>query len=244
MQNRCESRRNRLPRPIVVQELEPFGTALSGKDFVEAWSDTVQRHRVLHRQGIDTGDPRLWNILYDRTKRSTILTDFDLRDTPDFLPSYSYAGRTGAIPFMAIELLSEKHENAAFRRTYRHELEAFVWVLLFVLRRYNDKTLVEDIGNTCIWFTPEYRECFIYKWAITSKPTLLAVQESFKAQSWLVKSLLLWVYKMFDERQRESRAWERKGQPVPELLEEEEEQLIEDLLAIVEEQTDRDQDDE
>ncbi|CAA7264584.1 unnamed protein product [Cyclocybe aegerita] len=211
-----------LPRTIIVEELDPFKTALTGKDFVEAWSDTVKCHSVLHRQGIDIGDPRLWSILYDPTKRSTVLTDFDLGDTPSFFPPYSDVGRNG-------RRLNFYSRNT--RTSHSEEPIVTSWRL-------------EDLGNTRAWFLPGYRECFVSKWIVAGKPTLMVVQESFKAQLWLGRCLLLWVYKIFGERKRESRGWERKDQPVSELLEEEEAQLIKDLFAIVQEWTDRGHDDE
>ncbi|KAG1772572.1 hypothetical protein EV702DRAFT_1201429 [Suillus placidus] len=42
------------------------------------------------------------------------------------------------IPFMALDLLSEKGQRGEVQHFYRHDLESFMWVLVWVSLRYKD----------------------------------------------------------------------------------------------------------
>lgn len=69
------------------------------------------------------------------TKRG-ILINFDLAN--DIQPGdrsprrRGYHERAGTIPFLAIELLADAECNVRPHRRYRHELESFAWILLWV----------------------------------------------------------------------------------------------------------------
>src|SRR5271170_3917635 len=66
--------------------------------------------------------------------------------------------RMGTIPFMAIELLTNEYWNGSIERLYRHELEAFIWILPFVFLRYqNGKSQRGTVVDQ--WMTSNYISC-------------------------------------------------------------------------------------
>ena len=101
-------------------------------------------HRLLWALGIVHGDISFNNLMYfedDEGNKRGILNDFDLASimVPGTeCPSKIGHRRTGTLVFMALELLDSL--DGEIPRHYRHELESFVWVLLWVgLRHQVDK---------------------------------------------------------------------------------------------------------
>jgi len=50
--------------------------------------------------------------------------------------------RTGTVPFMALDLLTSEGQGGEIKHLYRHDLESFIWVLVWVCLRYKDGTLL------------------------------------------------------------------------------------------------------
>ncbi|KAF8195424.1 hypothetical protein BJ912DRAFT_956932 [Pholiota molesta] len=88
--------------------------------------------------GLEYGDACLRNMMYDDSLECGVLTDHDtsisLQDA-----RVLRTDRAGAMPFMALELLTGKYWRGKVARHYRHELEAFIWILAFVFLAYQDK---------------------------------------------------------------------------------------------------------
>ena len=96
------------------------------------------------RIGIAHGDVSLNNLMYDKARQKGVLNDFDLSTlmAPGReIPERQGWERTGTKPFMALELL-EHHEGTIVRR-YRHDLESFYWLLIWLILRHT-KTSVAD----------------------------------------------------------------------------------------------------
>lgn len=75
--------------------------------------------------------------MYKENNKYGVLNDFDLSTImkPNARnPNRQGLERTGTLPFMAVELLSEKGFNGQIPRRYDHELESFAWVLVWVSR--------------------------------------------------------------------------------------------------------------
>jgi hypothetical protein len=118
-------------------------------------------HAYSWNNGLEYGDACLRNMMYDDSLECGVLTDHDtsisLQDA-----RVLRTDRAGAMPFMALELLTGKYWRGKVARHYRHELEAFIWILAFVFLAYQDKkiqrgTLVEK------WMTSDYNNCRIQK---------------------------------------------------------------------------------
>ena len=132
--------------------------------------------------------------MYNDKLHCGVLCDYDLSISRQ-RPRVPGTDRTGTIPFMAVELLTKEYWNGSIERLYRHELEAFIWILPFVFLRYqNGKsqrgTLVDQ------WMTSDYIACYKEKSAFQnvrdlSKKKRLC-QSDFIDHWELVQSLLLW----------------------------------------------------
>ncbi|KAF8969221.1 hypothetical protein BDZ97DRAFT_1915563 [Flammula alnicola] len=91
---------------------------------------------VLWANGVEHGDISISNLIYDEEKKQGRLCDFDLSQcSEDKVPSGSW--RRGTMLFMARELL-DVHGNDTITPVYRHAAESFVWVLFWLLTRYED----------------------------------------------------------------------------------------------------------
>lgn len=67
--------------------------------------------------------------------RKAVLNDFDFAcrlALNTLLPECSGSERTGTAPFMALELLADPGVMGELVRRYRHDLESFSWVLVWV----------------------------------------------------------------------------------------------------------------
>lgn len=63
-----------------------------------------------------------------------VLNDFDLA-VVDNKASSTTSERTGTLPFMALDLLTEKGLVGGVEHVYRHDLESFWWVLVWIIFR-------------------------------------------------------------------------------------------------------------
>ncbi|KAH7920132.1 hypothetical protein BV22DRAFT_1199135 [Leucogyrophana mollusca] len=122
---------------LVIQRLSPI-TELSGAEFLSAWWDCVLCHRELWKGGVHHRDISDGNLMYkknDLGQGMGVLNDFDFAT---FEENEGPGGnqRTGAIPFMARELLTPHGLAGQITHVYRFEVESFVWVLVWVCLRF------------------------------------------------------------------------------------------------------------
>jgi len=109
--------------------------------------------------------------------------------------------RSGTIPFMAIALLKKEYWDGKIKREFRHELESFTWILVFVCLRYQDGeaqhgTLVDA------WMSSNYIQCAEKKAHLWLSPTNLKklieeVQADFKDEWALARRLLILARDMY-----------------------------------------------
>ena len=125
--------------------ISPPGRAInefkSVEEFLEACRDFVKAHRSLYEDGnILHRDISENNVVITDTESEGdpvgMLIDLDLAKELDGGPSGA-RHRTGTMEFMAIEVLKGR------AHTYRHDLESFFHVFLWVTIRGRDKTLPE-----------------------------------------------------------------------------------------------------
>jgi hypothetical protein len=67
-----------------------------------------------------------------------VLNDYDLASMKFVLTDRE---RTGTVPFMATDLLTEKAMRGEVEHLYQHDAESFIWVLAWVSLRYEDGKL-------------------------------------------------------------------------------------------------------
>lgn len=147
-----------------------------------------------------------------------ILNDWDLSHVRTDTGSGHVGGeRTGTLPFMALDLLTEKYWEGKIPRLYRHDLEGLIWVLPWVFLQFEGKKRT----NLCLkaWQTGDYRECRRVKLEFLvdyDEPETSPV-ESWQAEWELASSLLGWIWNRRHDRTGRSRTLSSRKQMVPEL---------------------------
>ena len=160
-------------------------------------------HFRLWQLGFQHADPSLFNLMVDPTTKRGVLNDWDLaydcRSGPD-TGRVVGGERTGTLPFMALDLLTEKAWKGNVQRLYRHDLEGFIWILPWVFLQFEGKEL--KIPALESWQTGDYTECYEAKSNLLSR--LMGSQElataSWKAEWRLAESLLHWLRIMESKR--------------------------------------------
>ncbi|KAJ3502362.1 hypothetical protein NLJ89_g8923 [Agrocybe chaxingu] len=163
----------------VLQHLE---TSVTGLQFVKAWAQIVRCHR---------GYGVLGNFDLSPTPSSTSFPSAFAEGTGTI--QLFNAARVGYVPFVALELLKADYWKGKIPRRYQHELEALIWILLFVMLSYDDKALGIDHAGTHSWVTSDYSKCRKEKGDFLSRGEF-AVQDSFAHQKALGLALIIWVH--------------------------------------------------
>ena len=124
-----------------------------------------------------------------------VLNDWDLSyDSSSGGDEGHVAGgeRTGALPFMALNLLTNETLKGNVQRLYRHDLEGFIWILPWVFLQY--EASMRTIPAFERWQLGDYAECAKEKRGLFSE--LLSgniATASWKAEWKLAASLLYWL---------------------------------------------------
>ncbi|KAL8747174.1 MAG: hypothetical protein Q9190_000914 [Brigantiaea leucoxantha] len=135
---------NRIFRCLVIS---PAGHALhdigSKVELLETLRDAIKAHRSLYIKGrILHRDVSINNIIMTNPKEANgfkgLLIDMDLAKEVGSGPSGA-RHRTGTVEFMAIQVLQD------IDHTYRHDLESFFYVLLWICAHHANKQPVESI---------------------------------------------------------------------------------------------------
>ncbi|KAJ7592597.1 hypothetical protein C8J56DRAFT_479527 [Mycena floridula] len=132
------SHKPKLLQILVFDWLEAI-TSLKGERFWVAFWEIIRCHFLLWQKGLQHGDISVNNLMFNPLTEKGILNDYDLAlfvlDQPSPSPRRT---PTGTMPFMALELLTKKGWNGDVRRLYRHDLESFAWVLLWICAHFRD----------------------------------------------------------------------------------------------------------
>ena len=115
----------------------------------------VAGHYELWELGYEHTDPSLSNLMMDSQGRG-ILNDWDLCHVRHSVPDQKHhQERTGTIPFMVLDLLTQRYWNGQIQRLYRHDLEAFIWILPWVFLQYDGQKL-SDKPEFARWNSGDY----------------------------------------------------------------------------------------
>jgi hypothetical protein len=152
-------------------------------------------------------------MMYDSELECGVLTDFD-SSILQWEPRIIGTDRTGTIPFMAIDILTDGYWQGLTKRYHRHELESFFWILVFVCLLYQGgKRYANEYADS--WMTSDYRKCREKKADFLTQDTPeqfeARIQSDFKPFWNIIKSL--WRFLLIVRLKRTERLLEpSKGQ--------------------------------
>ncbi|KAJ7592658.1 hypothetical protein C8J56DRAFT_822572 [Mycena floridula] len=156
------SPRSRILRILIFPLFAPI-TSLKGDVFWTAFWETVRCHFLLSRKGLQHGDISVNNLMYNPATQKAILNDYD---HARFIPPGTTVVRrrkpTGTIPFMALGLLSPAGWAGDIIQAYRHDLESFAWVLLWICVCFRDGVEQRPKALDAL-STNDHRACFLSK---------------------------------------------------------------------------------
>ncbi|KAH9934130.1 uncharacterized protein B0H18DRAFT_545205 [Fomitopsis serialis] len=160
----AEQHGERILRCIFEEKLKPL-IYLTGLEFIRAMIDCIRCHMLLwignDKHRIEHTDLSFWNLGVCPLSLRIRLRDFDLaRLVIVSQPSKPQGSeRTGTVPFMALDLLTEAYWNGRLERLYRHDLEAFVWVTVYCAWAFDDEGLEDMDSPVHAWLTADYEQC-------------------------------------------------------------------------------------
>ncbi|KAI5994252.1 hypothetical protein F5J12DRAFT_416803 [Pisolithus orientalis] len=147
---------------LVFKKLSPI-EELPSDALVVAWWQCVLCHHALWNDGIHHRDVSVENLMYYKVggKVMGVLNDYDLSSLASS-PSPLGNERTGTIPFMAIDLLEEAGQNGNVKHQYRHDMESFIWVFIWISLQFKDGTSL-DHGPLDSWAEVNAHRCVAMK---------------------------------------------------------------------------------
>jgi hypothetical protein len=103
-------------------------------------TDCFQGHYELWGLGIHHNDISVGNLMH--FNKTGVLNDLDLAhvvpQTPEDRYSHGQCEKTGTLPFMSLDLLTSDAWLGNVERLYRHDLESFMWVFLWICGCYDN----------------------------------------------------------------------------------------------------------
>ena len=122
-----------------------------------------------------------------------VLNDFDLASVMErgiTSPPKIGFRRTGTPLFMAVELLSEEALRAEVPRLYRHDLEAFAWVLLYASACVKDGKENLDVEPFRDWVSKGPSQLQRRKMEFVRNSRRLP--DNFPNKEWLIPTFRIW----------------------------------------------------
>ncbi|KAG2073282.1 hypothetical protein BDR04DRAFT_1095178 [Suillus decipiens] len=129
---------------LVFRKFHPI-TKLHGKELFDVWYQCILCHVTLWKEGVFHRDVSPGNLMWywKDGKRMGVLNDYDLSSLIDDRGPRGNE-RTGTVPFMALDLLTAKAQRGEVKHLYRHDLESFIWVFIWICFRYKEGVLLPE----------------------------------------------------------------------------------------------------
>ncbi|KAH7927550.1 hypothetical protein BV22DRAFT_1045258 [Leucogyrophana mollusca] len=146
---------------LASRELSPV-TELMGTEFLSAWWDCVLCHHNLWEGGIHHCDITTGNLMYCRDASGRVVGVLNDLDLATFVVGQGPTGnrRMGTVLFMARHLLTRKSLDGDITRMYRHQLESFTWVLVWVCLRFHQSCERNDTFRRLgLWLKVDEQRC-------------------------------------------------------------------------------------
>ncbi|KAI5994272.1 hypothetical protein F5J12DRAFT_896793 [Pisolithus orientalis] len=143
---------------LVSKKLSPV-YELPGDEMFDAWRQCVLCHYTLWSKGIHHRDVSHSNLMYyrDGSKVMGVLNDYDLSSLTDF-DNLMGDEQTGTMPFMAIDLLEKEGLDGKVEHLYRHDMESFIYVFIWISLQYKNGISLEP-GPLDSWTKVDARGC-------------------------------------------------------------------------------------
>ncbi|KAG1903595.1 uncharacterized protein F5891DRAFT_1210137 [Suillus fuscotomentosus] len=127
---------------LVFRKLLPI-TKLQGKELFDVWRQCISCHLTLWKEGVYHRDVSPGNLMWywKDKKRIGVLNDYDISSLANDQGPRGNE-RTGTVPFMARELLTEDGQRGKVKHLYRHDVESFMWVFTWICLRYREGVLL------------------------------------------------------------------------------------------------------
>ncbi|KAG1826531.1 hypothetical protein EV424DRAFT_1486065, partial [Suillus variegatus] len=118
-------------------------TKLQGQELFDVWRRCISCHLTLWKEGVYHRDVSPGNLMWywKDGKQIGVLNDYDLSSLADD-PGPQGNERTGTVPFMALDLLTEEGQRGEVKHLYRHDLESFMWCIAWIFLHYEDGVLL------------------------------------------------------------------------------------------------------
>ncbi|KAG2096094.1 uncharacterized protein F5147DRAFT_656706 [Suillus discolor] len=186
---------------LVFRKLHPI-TKLHGKELFDAWYQCILCHLTLWKEGVYHRDISPGNLMWYRKgdKLIGVLNDYDLSSLANAVGPRGNE-RTGTVPFMALDLLTEKAQRGEVKHLYRHDLESFIWVFTWIFSRYRQGVLLSrKLRPFDEWATLDAIACGEKKLAFLAnadyEPPVLQTSES--DIDWSIWDLLVECFEALD----------------------------------------------
>ncbi|KAG1779616.1 hypothetical protein EV702DRAFT_1194993 [Suillus placidus] len=150
---------------LVFPKLSPI-TKLHGDELFNARRQCILCHFILWKAGVYHRDVSPGNMMWYRDKLGKlmgVLNDYDLSSLAN-VPGPQGNERTGTVPFMALDLLTAKAQQGEVKHLYRHDLESFMWVFIWICLRYRKGVLLPPASRPFDeWATSGATTCRMHK---------------------------------------------------------------------------------
>ncbi|KEP49327.1 hypothetical protein V565_102880 [Rhizoctonia solani 123E] len=188
-----------LPRQFIIiifEELFPM-TMLRGDHLVFVWLQCVRTHYLLWEKGIRHLDLSLGNLMYrqeyyeGKTKYYGVLNDWDLGDDENNLVE-SRKDLTKTVLFTSLDLLQASPHEAQVVQRYSHDLESFIWILIWVFLAVEGGEIKPN-GDMDKWQTSNPRDSVKERAYFLWVPGNYQPHEEWQSQWLKIYEMLYWL---------------------------------------------------
>jgi hypothetical protein len=187
-------------------------------------------HYAAWTYGVHHNDPSVENCMFRIYEKAIygVLNDWDLA-TYEGSPQHGMSGRTGTAPFMSLDLLTQRAIDGEIVHLYRHDLEAFVWILtyIFVCFKGGKELKNNTLGS---WQTGNYEICMGKKSKFLYNLNLAEPSRTWKREWIIAVNLLMDLNSRVNER---IQRYVRSAHTLVEMDDADDEEEVDDVEEVV-----------
>jgi len=191
---------HRVLRLIAFEELYRVQDQISSKAVMSLVLQAVRCHYALWVRNMHHTDISLDNVMVrkrfvpddDAPRLFGVVNDWDLASTSQSF--HAQLERTGTVPYMHPELLTDAYWEGKIPRLYRHDNASFIWVMVFLFLRYHEGKVISTTPTLPLddLMTSNYKTARLIKKDIVNKLTEFSCAPDAKEEWQVVVELLLW----------------------------------------------------